>query len=161
MYVRPSGDALMDTEVRGPRIRRVGQADQAAPDLNETVCGQRLERLEVEAASPPGPLGDEGQRPGAALPERAFEGSLLSQRLVAPASGRTFLGERARVTARDPRQANGRSEVHQRMSRGGPELAAGPLEHAADVGVDRQNGPVEGEPSNGVRCVPAHTGKLR
>jgi hypothetical protein len=67
-------------------LRAVRQAHKTASNFNEAVRGERLRRFLVECAPSPGPLGNECQRPGAALSERAFEAALFPKRFVAAAS---------------------------------------------------------------------------
>ena len=59
-----------------------------------------------------------------------------------------------------PREADARAEVHQRLAARGRERVAGPLLHAADVRVDRQNRLTPREVADGGRRVRADPRQL-
>ena len=73
---------------------------------------------------------------------------------------RAFARERAVVAARDPREAHGRTEIHQRLCRGTREAMPGASLDAVDVDVAREDVLVEGEVRDGRGRVRADAGKL-
>jgi hypothetical protein len=130
----------------------VQKASAALFEPDETVLGEcgngffvgRIVAVEERA-----------ERGGAPLAEGAFEPALLAEWFEAAAAGRTPFGERALSAARHARDADSRSEVHQRQRTRVVELRACTLEHSAHVDVDREHGPTEREAGDRVRGVAA------
>src|SRR4051794_8751242 len=116
-------------------VSGAGQRDKCAVDDDEAVARERLDRLAVQLVQPPPLGGHEPQRPRTPLPERPLERPLLPRGLEAAAARRAAGGERAGAAARDARQADGRPEVEERLRGTVVELAARPLDDAADVDV--------------------------
>ena len=116
------------------------ERDHTVRDDHEAVAAERFDRLDVEIGHRLRLRGDETQQCGTALAERALEPRLLPRRLVAAASGRAALGERAHVAARDPGQADRGPEVEQTLQRFGAECVPGPLLDARDIRVDGEHG---------------------
>src|SRR5690348_1115182 len=106
----------------GTRLR--GEGHPAVLDGDETVPGQGRDRLGVVRLAAGG---DEAQCGRPALPERALERALLPQRLVAAAAARARPGKRADAAARDPGEADGRPEIHERLCGRARERRAGSL----------------------------------
>src|SRR5207253_5548426 len=105
--------------------------------------------------------GDRPERRSAPLAEGAFELRLLAQRLVPAAARRALLRQRADAAARDPRKADRRTEVEERLRARAVELLAGSLLNPADVRVDRQHVVSEGEVINSGRGVRPDAGQPR
>jgi glutamyl-tRNA synthetase len=70
---------------------------------------------------------------------------LLAQWFVAPPARRATRGERAATAAWYPREADRRTEVHERLRAARIEVFASTFPNARDVGVDRQDAATEGE----------------
>src|SRR5262249_5018732 len=121
------------------------EPDDAVLHLDETVTGERVDRLCVELRQRLFRRCDEAQRAGAPLAERAFEPRLLPQRLRAAPARRTASGERTDPAARDAREADGRPEIHQRLAGGGGEVMSRALLNASDIRVDGEGGAAEGK----------------
>src|SRR5215831_6120805 len=96
-----------------------------------------------------------------ALAERALERRLLAQRLVGSAARGAVLGERADAATRDPREADGRAEIHQRLGVVGRERVPRSLLYPADVRVARKDVLAEGEVAHCCRGVLADAWKRR
>src|SRR5262249_34022855 len=136
------------------------EPDDAVPDLDQAVTSERVDRLGVELRKRLLGGGNEAQRSRSPLPEGAFEPRLLPQWLVAPAARGAAWGQRADRAARDARQADGRSEIHQRLAGGRGELVPCALLDAADVRVDGEDGAAEGEAGHRGRGVRPDTRQL-
>src|SRR5215211_9254922 len=122
----------------GKGYHAVGAPDEAVPLQGSDDGGVQL----LRAA---GSLGDEAEHHRAALPERPFEPGLLPGRLVTASTARTAGGERAEGTARDPSEADGRAEVHERLCASMREGRARPVPDPGDVRVHREDGASERE----------------
>src|SRR5204863_994808 len=113
------------------------QRDHIGVDPDEAVAGKRLHGLAVELCKRSLARRDEPERGRAALAKGAFEAGLLAQRLVASSARRARRRERARAAARNAREADRGTEVHQRLRGGGRKLVLGALAHAAHVRILR------------------------
>src|SRR5207245_7228128 len=117
---------------------------------DEPVSSERLHGVQIEVGDGPFRVRHEPERRSPPLPERALERPLLAQRLVALATGRTALSERADVAARNASEADIRAEIHQRLRPGRGECVSRALLHATYVDVDREDVMTEREAGDGV-----------
>src|SRR5882672_1003899 len=127
-----------------------GQRGDAVREDDEPVAFERDEGVAVVRLLA---RGDGPQRGGAPLAERALEPRLLAQRLVTAAARRALRRQRARMAAWDPREADRRAEVEERLRARAVEQSAGPLLDAAHVRVDRKHVAPEREVPDGGRRV--------
>src|SRR5262249_46359078 len=123
--------------IRGPEgVRReltVRERDAAVVgDVDEAVSLERLDGLSVGGG---GSGCDRAERLGAPLPERPLEPRLAPKRVVAGPARRAGGCERAGTAPRDPREADRRAEVEERLGARAVEVLAGALLDAADVRV--------------------------
>src|SRR5262249_21468980 len=103
---------------------------------------------------------DEAKGAAAPLAERPLEARLAARRREAAALRGACRGERTSRAAGDPRQADGRAEIHERMRGGWTEPRPGPLDDPSRIRVDGEDGVAEREPGHGVRRVPADAREL-
>ena len=130
-------------------------------NLDQPVAGERVDGIAIEAVEPLRRTCDQAKDTRAPLTERPGERRLSAQRLVAAAARWAPRRERAHPAARNAREAHRRAEVHQRPRRAAAEGAAASLLHAPHVRVHRQHRLAPRETGDGVRGVPADSGKLR
>ena len=103
----------------------------------------------------------ETQHRGAALSKGALEARLPPRGLVPGSARRTRVRQRARRAARDPRETDGRAEIHECLRRRAGERVPRAALDALDVDVSRQDVLAEGEVPERGRRVRPDAGELR
>jgi len=122
-----------------------GDEHPVALDDDQTVAGERPDDGWVEVLDALGSVEDEAENRRPPLAERAGEWRLPARGLVACAARRARLGQGTCFATRDPRQADGCAEIHQRLSRAAREPPACAALDTLDVHVAGQHVVAEGE----------------
>src|SRR5439155_764933 len=132
-------------------------------DRDGVYAGEPHARLSNAASSrsKPAAVDHRAQCPRPPLAERAFEARLLAKRGVASTTRRTRAGERARIAARDTREADLAPEIEERLTGGGRKRVPGAFLDPADVRVNWKHRFAEGESAHSVRRVAPDAGQVR
>ena len=111
--------------------------------LDETVAGERVDRVGVELVDRPGPRSDEPQKRRRAAAGMSLRSATAcaAARSVGRATGSARRAGRPRSAV--PREADGRAEIEERLQRLRPERVAGALLDPRDVRIDREHGLAE------------------